>query len=305
MACFSPLHGFRSRGVNSSGKRSLVFRLSAGLYSEPVTVPCGVCVGCRVDRSRQWATRCEHEAALHDRKCFITLTYDQEHLPPGGSLVKRDWQLFMKRLRRASGLRCSFFMCGEYGETTLRPHYHACLFGVDFPDQKLYKRNKRGESLYTSELLSRLWPLGQSVVGALTFESAAYVARYIMAKRLGPGAWREYCEVDQDTGELVNMRIPEYCQASLRPAIGKRFYEEFGKDLYPQDAAVVQGKELAVPRYYNKLLERDDPALLARLKVYRKAKAKRYESEQSRERRAARKAVLEARLKLSNREIES
>jgi hypothetical protein len=98
-------------------------------------LPCGQCIGCRLERSRQWAMRCLHESSLYDRNAFVTLTYDDEHLPPGGSLNYPDFQRFMKRLRKNSKSPIRFYMGGEYGESTLRPHFHVCLFGYDFPDK--------------------------------------------------------------------------------------------------------------------------------------------------------------------------
>src|SRR4051794_29862641 len=100
MPCFRPLKGYRARVTNpDTGKRSIVFNARKGFNDLPVDLPCGQCIGCRLERSRQWAIRCSHEAKLHEENCFITLTYAPEHLPPGGTLVVKDFQDFMKRLR--------------------------------------------------------------------------------------------------------------------------------------------------------------------------------------------------------------
>ena len=136
-------------------------------------VPCGQCIGCRLDRARSWSVRMMHEAQLVDEKCFITLTYDDEHLPADGSLRKSDFQKFMKRLRKEySDRRISYFMCGEYGEENHRPHYHAVLFGVDFEDVQVLRKRHRGKLGRTSAILGRLWGLGFSSVGSVTTESS-------------------------------------------------------------------------------------------------------------------------------------
>lgn len=146
-------------------------------------LPCGQCVGCRLERSRQWALRCVHEASLHDSNLFVTLTYDDEHLPEFNSLYYPDFQKFMKRLRKKfSRENIRFYMCGEYGETTLRPHYHVILFNFDLPDRRLYRRSHSGDHLFTSEILTKIWGKGFCPFGNVTFQSAAYTARYIMKK---------------------------------------------------------------------------------------------------------------------------
>ena len=131
MPCFCPLEGWRSKDRSSTGKRKIVFNPRDALRDMPVTVPCGQCIGCRLERSRQWAVRCIHEASLHEDNCFITLTYDDAHLPTDLSLNVSHFQKFMKRLRKRFGEGIRFFHCGEYGENFGRPHYHACLFTSD------------------------------------------------------------------------------------------------------------------------------------------------------------------------------
>ena len=227
MVCFQPLKGWKSKTINEkSGKRSVVFSRNLGLVDLPVELPCGQCSGCRLERSRQWAMRCVHEAQLHEDNIFITLTYDNEHLPYGGSLYYRDFQLFMKRLlvhadrhlKRHPGIR--FYMCGEYGENFGRPHYHAVMFNYDLPDKKLFKM-ERGNPLYTSEILSELWGKGLTSVGGVTFQSAAYVARYIMKKVTGDAAEDHYTRIDPETGEVFE-RVPEFTNMSRRPGIGAK-----------------------------------------------------------------------------------
>ncbi len=198
-----------------------------------IQLPCGQCSGCRLERSRSWAVRCVHEASLHDENCFITLTFNNHYLDPIGSLDKRTFQLFMKRLRKeiAPG-KVRFFHCGEYGSKMKRPHHHACLFGFDFPDKWLFD-TREGVDLYRSPMLERLWPFGFSTIGEVTFESAAYVARYISKKINGELAPAHYARVDHKTGEMFSI-LPEYITMSLRPGIAGAWFDKFEGDVFPR-----------------------------------------------------------------------
>lgn len=174
MACFHPLRAFKTSCgevvFSELGRYDIALQLS---------LPCGQCIGCRLERSRQWAMRCMHEASAFDSNAFVTLTYDDASLPPNGSLKYSDYQLFMKRLRKAiEPSKVRFYMCGEYGEEEFRPHFHACLFGFDFPDKVKFKTTGSGSTIYTSKMLETLWPHGLCSTADVTFESAAYVARY-------------------------------------------------------------------------------------------------------------------------------
>ena len=232
MPCFSPLKGWYSKDRTKLGKRSIVFNPRDGLLDRPIAVPCGQCIGCRLERSRQWATRCVHEASLHENNCFITLTYDDAHLPSDLSLNLVHFQKFMKRLRKRFGDGIRFFHCGEYGENFGRPHYHACLFNFDLPDRVLWS-TRSGVNLYTSHILSSLWPFGFVTVGDVTFESAAYVARYVMKKVTGKNAQDHYEWVHPITGQVYE-RAPEYVTMSRRPGIGKGWLEKYMSDVFPR-----------------------------------------------------------------------
>lgn len=256
----------------------MVFNRKYGFVDLPVTIPCGQCIGCRLERSRQWAIRCVHEAQLHDANAFITLTYDEEHLPPGPSLEKTHFQLFIKRLRKhIKPTKIRYYHCGEYGSNYGRPHYHACLFGFDFPDKYLWSERK-SIKLYRSPMLERLWPQGLSSIGNVTFESAAYVARYITKKYLGPDSAKHYERVDTDTGEITSI-TPEYTTMSLKPAIGKLWYDKYSADVYPSDEIILRGKRLKPPRYYNGLYELQNPASMATIKKSRIRKARKNSSD--------------------------
>lgn len=215
---------------------------------------CGRCHGCRLEHARQWAVRCMHEASLYDGNSFVTLTYRDTLW----SLNYRDFQLFMKRLRfKFRPLRIPFFMSGEYGDLNSRPHFHACLFGLDFPDKVYLRTTNSGSKLYRSALLEALWPHGYSSIGMVNFESAAYVARYSIKKVINNDEQGFEEVLDPDSGEVVR-RVKPFAHMSLRPAIGKEWIKRFRDDVYPSGKVVVNGVEARAPRYYDKFLRSVD-----------------------------------------------
>jgi len=227
-----------------------------------------------------------HEAQMHEASCLLSLTYADEHLPPeslsirkdrkgggyklvrydGPTLHRPDFQNFMKRLRkrfvwqfpdhRPAQLGCvkgiRYFHCGEYGETFGRPHYHALLFGFDFPD-KHFLGMRDEYPVFRSAILEELWPYGRSEIGTVTFASAAYVARYISKKQ----AFR-----------LGNV-APEYATMSLKPGIGANWFSTFGMEVYPSDRVAIRGQEMKPPRYYDKLYEGKDGFLMEAMRAKR------------------------------------
>jgi len=263
MACFRPIPAWRSNTVNpETGKRGITFTFKDAYADMQITLPCGQCIGCRLERSRQWAMRCVHEASLYERNCFITLTYDNEHLPGDGSLNKKHFQDFMKRLRKAVGSGVRYFHCGEYGEQLGRPHYHACLFNYDFPDKKLWKKSEGGD-LYVSENLNELWGSGYCILGDVTFDSAAYVARYITKKITGDRAEAHY-----------RGKQPEYTTMSRRPGIGFEWFVKWASDCYPSDTVIMRGKEMRPPKFYDNKFELTNPEEFAYVKNERLKKAR-------------------------------
>lgn len=241
-----------------------MFSASQGFVDLPVTLPCGQCIGCRLEHARQWAVRCMHEASMHERNCFITLTYRDECLPADRSVSVRELQLFFKRLRKAySAERLRYYACGEYGAALGRPHYHACVFGFDFPDKYIWQVEDN-YVLYRSPSLEKCWPFGFSTVGDVSFESAGYVARYCLKKVTGKGAAEHYQWADV---------APEFSLMSRRPGLGRGWFERFKSDVYPKDFFTVNGRKNKPPRYYDMLLEGIDPRLLMQLKVRRQVRA--------------------------------
>jgi hypothetical protein len=276
MACFSPLTAYW-RTVNRDG---ITFDASRSATKVPFNLPCGRCIGCRMEKARQWGVRCLHEKRMWRDNSYVTLTYNDEFLPPGGTLVLRDVQLFMKRLRKARNSTKSnpvrFFLGGEYGEDNGRPHYHALLFNVGFPDRLFYTNNKRGEPLYTSAELQSYWSvdgqtMGHCTIGEVTFDSAVYCAKYALKKVNGDLAADYYCVYDE-FGECHD-RKPEFAVMSRRPGIGKAYYDKYGKEVRAHDSIVVNGREVRPPRYYDLQTESIDAERLALHKKRRKRMA--------------------------------
>ncbi|WNK14885.1 MAG: replication initiator protein [Microvirus sp.] len=273
-----------------------------GFVDLRVTVPCGGCIGCRLEKARQWATRITHEAQLHSVTSFVTLTYDTEHLPPGGSLRPRDFVLFMKRLRKNLGSRIRFFHCGEYGDDDGRPHYHAIFFGYMPGDLEIWTQ-KKGHELFTSASLDKIWGHGQCFIGQVTHKSAAYVAKYTLKKITGDIADTHYRRIDPETGETFQLH-PEYATMSRRPGIGSDWFTQYRNDVYPRDYVVAQGKITGKPpAFYDRILKRDSPELHDRLKAMRvtQASAPDKRANQTPARLAVRETVKRASLSLYRR----
>lgn len=292
MACYNPLKAYYSKTVNPSGRRSLVFKRELAHSGVPLQVPCGQCIGCRLQRSAQWAMRAMHEKRMHEDSAFLTLTYRDEALTKtkdGATLVLRDLQLFMKRLRiaRPSGLR--FLACGEYGEQTRRPHYHVLLLNTCFPDMKYHKMSG-AKKLYASAELDSTWSHGDCLIGDVEFESAAYVAGYVVKKVTGERAAAHYGD-----------RLPEFATMSRRPGLGRGYYEKYRGEIYQHDSVVIRGHEVSVPKYYDTLFDKVDPARLEVLKKQRRAKALLNKADQTRSRLRVRERYQELKRETFNK----
>jgi len=272
-----------------------------------MAVSCGRCIGCRLERGRQWAVRCMHEASLHEDNCFVRLSYAEA---PAG-LVPADLCKFWKRLRRELfPLRISYFACGEYGELTRRPHYHACVFGW-WPSDAVRHGSSGGHPLFGSATLERVWGHGHCSVGTVTFESAQYVAGYIAKKVIGPAAEAFYqAEVlDPETGELTLQPVePEFCRSSRNPAVGLRWLERHGEsDAWRHDQVVMRGAASKLPAYYmRKFAERKAELELRRRKIKRieRGSTPRARRENQPHRLEAQEAVVLSKLKLKARDAQ-
>lgn len=313
MPCYKPLQAFRARAGRNreTGGWPLVFKRTEGYTDKEVQIPCGRCTGCRLERSRVWAMRCMHESSLHVKNCFLTLTYSDENMPPDWSLRPEDMTKFLKRFRKKYG-KIKYYQAGEYGDTTLRPHHHAIVFGFDFDDKKYHSRSS-GFNLFTSKKLERLWPFGHSLIGGVTFESCAYVARYIMKKSLGKDSELDYMDVCPMTGLILNERRPEY--ATMSQGIGKDWFKKFQSDIYKEgsEGTVFARGGIASkpPRYYEDLFANskehaDDNVNSRRLgtiKIRRKIKAEKNWKDNTIERLRVKEEVKDASIKLLKREI--
>lgn len=238
---------------------------------------------------------------MHHYSSFITLTFDDEHLPVTGSVDVCDMQKFMKRLRKRVGPVRSFY-CGEYGEALDRPHYHACIFGFDFFD-RVFHSERDGVKLYTSGILSELWPFGFSTVGNVTFESAAYVARYVVKKVNGELADDHYWRLDERTGEMHQVE-PEFAHMSRRPGIARGWFDKFGDEVFPSDEVISRGHPCRPPRYYDSLLHVQDEALFNAVKAKRVTAIAKFADNCTPERLRVRRRCTEARVKLLKRSVE-
>lgn len=236
----------------------------------PAMRPCGHCLGCHLNYARQWATRAYHEACMHEENSFITLTYDNKNLPSDGSVSKSEVVNFIKRLRDATDYKdIRYLACGEYGDKRDRPHYHICLFGHDFSDKRVRKSgranvwknrfNRSEYDLYIANSAKRLWKKGYHIIGACTYETAAYVARYI-------------CKKDPKGRRYPDGREKEFALMSRRPALGKRWLERYFTDVYPKDFLHINGEIVPAPRYYDSLCKKMYPEIWEKVTSERKKK---------------------------------
>lgn len=290
--CFKPLTAWRGPRL-ASGKRSVVFKVGSAepaLSAFAQKLPCGQCFGCRLDYSYDWAVRCVCEAQMHKQNCLILLTYAE--LPKNASLQLGDWRAFMKRLRRKVG-PVRFFHAGEYGDNNARPHDHALLFGYDFPDKVFFKNSKTGFKLYQSAMLSRIWGKGHTTVAGMSFESAGYLARYLMDKptltrrvfddngvcvgrTFSDQAIRKYGQMlCKDTGELLLIKKPEYLTMSHNPGIGESWLRKYWSDVYPHDFVEVSGARgrMPPPRYFDNKVEEWNLVDMNAIKLHRMSRS--------------------------------
>lgn len=267
MACYHPL---RARLCESPEGKFLDFK--DGWGGKPLSLPCGRCIGCRLEKTRQWAVRLMHEAKMHDDSAYITMTLRDlpgpcdKCRPPHGaaSLCTHTCQLFMKKLRaRIAPTKVRFFLSGEYGDLG-RPHYHGLIFGFGFPDRKPLTY-RGGHMIYSSALLEDVWGLGDTEIGDVDFDSAAYVAKYVQKKLNGEKA------------EAYGDKKGEFAIMSRRPGIGKAWLDAYGSDVYPSDEIVVHGKECRPPRYYDTQYEMENPDEFGKIREKRELHASKLE----------------------------
>lgn len=302
MGCDFPLKAYRSEEQSSAGKRILTFNpLKAVNSTSPMEIPCNNCMGCKLERSRQWAVRMHHESKLWDRNCFLTLTYSDETVPINYGLDLRHLQLFIKRLRKSLPHKIRFYACGEYGDQKGRPHYHAIIFNHDFSDKIPFK-NINNKLHYTSQTLTDLWQLGHATTSDVTFQSAAYCARYVTKKIKvhDPYGADRYYRLSPIDGQMHTVK-PEFSVMSRRPGIGHGYIEQFKSDYFPSGFVVVNGVKQAPPRYYVSKLKEEEQT---KLKRAARRKSRLFKEHTTLERRRVRAAVRDARISRLKRNLE-
>lgn len=307
MSCINPLIAYPS-GFSENGKMKYIpmkrrdqntgdwlhskayleekkqLRKDCDTFYPPIEIPCGKCIGCRLDHSRQWALRCMMELKEHEKACFVTLTYSESHVPitfmpdPDTgeaiavyTLKKRDLQLFWKRLRKYLGDDCKirYFACGEYGSQSFRPHYHAIIFGFMPDDLRLYQKND-SSNYYTSETLNKIWDNGQVIVANVNFDTCAYVARYTAKKTVGT--------IGDEFYKSHNLEVP-FLVMSRRPGIGWNYMSD-NPGLFRSDRIYIAGSDPVdgpLPRSFYKKLENVDHDLYEELHEKRQNRGDTYE----------------------------
>ena len=245
MACYAPVKVNILRNPIRPGGRRI---------QDKQEVPCGKCTGCIAEKAKQWAVRLFHEAQVTTPAIFVTLTYDEANIPEYHSLSREDATNFLKRLRKEFPPRTvRYYLCGEYGDTTQRPHYHAIVFGCDFADRTTIAGSTESDFVWESPTLTRLWGKGNVEFSRVTWESVSYVAGYVHKKvhrTVNPDHYLRYTEY----GELVELE-KEFSSMSRRPAIGLEWLKKYWPDVYPRDHVTVNGRKLKPPRYYDKAFE--------------------------------------------------
>lgn len=292
MACFHPVQAY----LSSSGHVSFT-ELARDNIVKSLKLPCQQCIGCRLDRARDWSLRIGHESKSHAISHFVTMTYDDAHLPMHGSLNYSDVQLFHKRLRKAFG-PFRFFVVGEYGDTSDRPHYHGIYFSLAVPDLKRFGGSDKMPT-YASERVNQIWGKGFCLFGSLTPQSASYVCRYALKKVNGQRAETHYQRVTPD-GEIVTIER-EFARMSTKPGIGHTWFMKYHSDVTTHDYVIQDGAKNPVPPYYDKLFKRIGGELDV-TKMGRMEKALLRAADNTPERLAAREIVAKARASTKARE---
>ncbi len=339
MACFHPLTAARWERPGKLPTRP-VFGSAIEAGMSKMKLPCGQCIGCRLDHSSRWATRCMHESKSHEQNSFLTLTYSDEKMPPSLSVSKKPLQKFFKDLRNYLnyGIKShldearqipnpeftvtKYFACGEYSPKKTRPvgpfnpwefigegerpHYHAILFGYDFPDKELWTV-RNGLNIYSSDILADIWGKGHCTIGSVTHESAGYVARYSL-KKINGSLENKPCKI---TGLLPYERICHYTgeilqvekeRLQMSNGIGRDFYNCYTSDIYPADSVVINGHETRPPRYYDNLYDAEQPGIMEDIKNRRIKNMEKHRSDNTPARLAEREKVKMAQLKQLKRD---
>lgn len=304
MSCFNPKRAWKLKfnglpqytsSITYEKQKKLTFKRPDNTKNyQEIEIPCGHCLGCRLDHANSWATRIICESLSHKKNCFITLTYDNEHLNIKDNhmtLIKKDCQDFIKRLRTTTNLKLSYFLCGEYGTKTHRPHAHAIIFGYEPDDLKLHSFSATDNKMFTSKKLSKVWGKGYVCVQELNYKTACYTARYVQkksgitpTKRELTGETEEKEKIDERSGEIytsiINKRLTtntdkygrqkEFIIMSKKPAIGLEYWNKNKEKIKRNNGILIKIDDKVIikpiPRYYKKLWEKEDYENLYRYK---------------------------------------
>lgn len=249
---------YKSFKANENGKHPLTPNPKEGF--ERVTIPCGKCLECRLKKAKEWSIRCCHEAKYHKESCFLTLTYDESHVPYNNgvrTLEYKDVQLFLKRLRKelsTYGIKIRYFCGAEYGGKLGRPHYHMILFGFIPKDLVKFRQSYSGLPIYRSKFLEKHWRCGFVFVGTATGMSAGYVARYTLEK------------FKKKEEGFYEFRQKEAIRMSRRNGIGFNWISQFWKNVCSVGYIIHDNIKSSIPRFYRNVIERNDPKKFAKLK---------------------------------------
>lgn len=264
-------------------------------------IPCGKCIGCRLEKRRQWAVRATLEAKTHIENIFATLTYRDDDLVIGyqhPTLVEEHLTNFWKRLRQAlirhpeyftkeSESELRYLASGEYGDESNRPHYHALIFGLDFRDKTI--EQKDGDNiLYHSEHLDRIWTHGYCTIGNVSYASASYVAKYAMKND------SYHKEIWNEIGVE-----PQFCRMSRRPALALKWIEENHEDVYPSDELIINNQKMSSIKYFDNIYAAGNELLMHAIKLKRQTKT--HELNTSKKQLLVKKKVKMAQLKTGSK----
>lgn len=266
MPCENPRHVHRPA---NGGPISFSGIKRDGRAYTPLQLPCGNCFMCQEEKARQQAVRIYHESLLHYESCFVTLSYANEHLPPHNGLRYEDLIKFKKRLRKLlwkTHQKLRYYAVGEYGDKSLRPHYHACIFGHAFTDDRIILKTQP-YLLWTSPLLQAIWGLGYVSVGALNFRTARYTASYITKKLRSK---QQYVYTDETTGELIPLEQP---RSFMSDNLGKGWWLKHHQYTIDHDFVVIDGRRQKPPRAYDKWLTEINKEKIEEIKENRKEKS--------------------------------
>ena len=288
MPCYHPLNAIKTDQQKTvNGKDKIIFIKDKTKYMQlpddiKIQIPCGQCIGCRLEYSRQWANRCIIEAKQWEHNYFITLTYATQHLPIQTTLNTDTGELtetetlnpkhlkkFLKDVRRYYKYHYNhdnirFFACGEYGEKNGRPHYHILMYNLPITDLIPYAKNHIGQQRWQSAQIEKIWGKGIIDIGTVTWESAAYTARYIIKKQTGAAA-----------AEAYKTKQAEFTRMSRMPGIAKDYYDTNKYKIYENDEMIINkadgsARKIKPTKYYDRLFDIDEPEIMEQIKKTRK-----------------------------------